>query len=335
MNYNTFKKKTVQEIEKQLPPGRKIRLDTVTKLNGNELDAIIITDESSNAFPTLYFRDLYELHRRGMTFDEVIQMAMDSFNVRSYAMNMDIDEVYSFDKIADRLCCRLINTLSNKRMLKNIPSMPFHDLSVVFYLSYENAGEHAIITVDNTMMEYWEKTPADLIDLAQINTMRLNSLTLYSLNDLVSELAEDGSGENEIRKTEIGETEAGETIIRETESAEIETGKTETQTLTKEQSKDATVSALCDVIVITGRYRRNGAVYMLDSELLDSLCESFDDDLVLIPSSIHEVLAAPSKSIECSRINELIRSVNRTAVSPMEILSDHAYIYSGQMHRII
>ena len=57
---------------------------------------------------------------------------------------------------------------------------------------------------------------------------------------------------------------------------------------------------------------------------------SFD----IIPSSIHEVILIPD--ISCSReyIDEMIRDVNRRQLDPVDVLSDHVYMYRRDIGEI-
>lgn len=71
-----------------------------------------------------------------------------------------------------------------------------------------------------------------------------------------------------------------------------------------------------------------GSFNMLQKDVLKNFADSVGDDLMIIPSSIHEVLAAP---INCSptvdEYNDMIQDVNEEAVTPTDQLSDHVYIY--------
>ena len=50
-------------------------------------------------------------------------------------------------------------------------------------------------------------------------------------------------------------------------------------------------------------------------------------ELLIIPSSVHEILAMPLKEHSQESINEIIEHVNRTEVSAGDRLSDHCYFY--------
>ena len=80
----------------------------------------------------------------------------------------------------------------------------------------------------------------------------------------------------------------------------------------------------------TGIY---GASCLLYGGILDSLCQRMDSDLLVLPSSIHEVLILPALSdIDCIGLKKIIRQINREELSREDFLSDELYFYS-QMER--
>ena len=73
----------------------------------------------------------------------------------------------------------------------------------------------------------------------------------------------------------------------------------------------------------------NGAACLLYPGILKEFAARFDDDLVVLPSSIHEVLLTPLKTaFPPAELNEMIRFINRSDVPREDRLSDHIYCYS-------
>ena len=66
---------------------------------------------------------------------------------------------------------------------------------------------------------------------------------------------------------------------------------------------------------------------MLDKENLKNLASIFNSNLVIIPSSIHEVIIIPLFDCNISYVDNMVNDVNDKALLPEEILSDHAYIF--------
>ena len=58
------------------------------------------------------------------------------------------------------------------------------------------------------------------------------------------------------------------------------------------------------------------------------ISDVFRTDLMIIPSSVHEVLICPMADLShAGRFGALVREVNQTQVPPQDILSDHVYGY--------
>lgn len=82
--------------------------------------------------------------------------------------------------------------------------------------------------------------------------------------------------------------------------------------------------------VISNSKNVNGASTILYSEVLANLADKIEDDLFVLPSSIHEVIAVPASGADADALTEMVREVNATQVAENEVLSDHAYFYSRE-----
>ena len=84
------------------------------------------------------------------------------------------------------------------------------------------------------------------------------------------------------------------------------------------------------IYILTNCYRTNGATALIYEKLLAQIADSFEKDLLILPSSIHEVLIIPVDHISKSTLDHyatFIREVNETQLADDEILSDHAYYF--------
>lgn len=81
--------------------------------------------------------------------------------------------------------------------------------------------------------------------------------------------------------------------------------------------------------VLTNQEKRFGASAMLYSEKIEQLAERFGCDLLILPSSVHEVLLIPDDHVrEYAFYRQMVEEVNRTHVEPEEVLSYGLYRYS-------
>ena len=74
-----------------------------------------------------------------------------------------------------------------------------------------------------------------------------------------------------------------------------------------------------------------GASVILYEGVLQEVSEQIGGDFWVIPSSIHECLCIPTNGhVDAEALNEMIVSVNSSAVDAQEVLSDHCYIYNSK-----
>ena len=78
---------------------------------------------------------------------------------------------------------------------------------------------------------------------------------------------------------------------------------------------------------------QNGAGVIQYPGFLDQAAEALGGDFYVLPSSVHEVLlVADDGSMEIGYLEEMVRSVNETEVSPAERLSNNVYHYDSEAH---
>lgn len=97
-----------------------------------------------------------------------------------------------------------------------------------------------------------------------------------------------------------------------------------------EEVETEDLAVMKDLYVFTSEDIKFGGAALLYPERFFELASAVDSDLLLIPSSIHEIIAVPVKSGLVVDINKMIREVNAEEVEENEQLSDHAYYYDYQ-----
>ena len=87
--------------------------------------------------------------------------------------------------------------------------------------------------------------------------------------------------------------------------------------------------------VLTNTYRTNGATVLLYDDILKELSDLFEKDLIILPSSIHEVLILATDENDRQNLDHytaMVKEVNASQLQDEEILSDHAYYYCRHSH---
>ena len=87
--------------------------------------------------------------------------------------------------------------------------------------------------------------------------------------------------------------------------------------------------------VLTNQVKLNGASAMLYSDKIRELADSLQSDLIILPSSVHEVLLLPDDHEQkYDFYRQMVEEVNTTQVEPEEILSYNLYRYSREKEEI-
>ena len=87
--------------------------------------------------------------------------------------------------------------------------------------------------------------------------------------------------------------------------------------------------------VLSNSERNYGASVICYHHVIKELADELESDLILIPSSVHEIIAMPTyMGIPLDDLNGSIRLINEENLAPADVLSDHAYIYHRDKDRI-
>ncbi len=92
----------------------------------------------------------------------------------------------------------------------------------------------------------------------------------------------------------------------------------------------------CNMYVVTNSTGLNGASSVLFPEVLKKIAEKVGSDLILIPSSVHEMIAIPYMNgiMLPWGLPAMIREVNETVLADEEILSNNAYYYDAKEDKL-
>ena len=88
--------------------------------------------------------------------------------------------------------------------------------------------------------------------------------------------------------------------------------------------------------VLTNTSCINGAVCMLYPDVIKHFAENMECDLIILPSSIHEVLLMPDEGkADYNELRRLVAFINETEVSSQDRLSDQIYLYSRETEQLL
>ena len=297
LKFNDFKEEVVRALREKYD----VRVEPVVKNNGLCLTGLIVslskTIERENGIsevsPTLYAEYMYEEYKNGRTIDEIVEkitnVVENSNGCDSEIMNT-ILIVRDFEKVKEFILPYVINTELNEKQLKEIPNRQFLDLSIayrVFFNREEN--QTASILIRNGLMESWNITEEQLYETAMKNLMAEEKLiSIPSVSDMFTVL----------------------------------------KALAGNNLRDFILDSDVDnkMWVVTNRCALYGSILILNKELMSKLYRGFGKEMIVIPSSVHElILIDETEGFEINEMNQIINEINEIQLQRDEILSNHCY----------
>lgn len=299
-----------------------VKIHKVLKNNDIELDALTILNQSSNVSPTIYLNSYYEELQDGMEIGEIINEIYQLYEEHSNKLHFDVDIFKDFEKIRGRIAYKLINTKSNMKLLTDIPSVPFLDLSIVFYCLLDNdyLGS-ATALIHNIHKDMWNISTEELYEIAKQNTPKILQYELKNMNELIREILVD-----DLQKTIYERDDRYDENCNMPGPEEVADGLLKDISSAREQ---------ISMYVLTNKQRTNGAACILYENVMEEFAWSVGEDLFVLPSSVHEVILVPAvRGINEEELTQMVREVNSEELDEIDILSDHVYFYSKVRNEI-
>lgn len=190
--------------------------------------------------------------------------------------------------IEENVLMKLINTGMNQELLAHCPHREIMDLSVVYYWAVAMDEEGmATSLITDENVGRIHATEEELFELATKNAKRLLPTMVKELGTFL------GFSMNDLP---LGEDFASAKLGHE-------------------------------IFLVTNEKVLNGAVAMLDDEVLHTLAEHVGGNLHILPSSIHEVLAVKAQEGQEKELAQMVRNINEAEVPLEGRLSDNVYFY--------
>lgn len=292
MTYEEFKNIIIEKMQHLLPPDASIHIQTIIKNNGLKLDGLTISDSGSNISPTIFLNYYFEKQAYFPDFNAICKDILLTYEHNKTSEYLDVSFFTDYNIVKDHLAYRLINYEKNKELLSTVPHVRYLDLAIVFYclLSISKKG-HATILIHKNHLKLWKISAAELYQLTCFTTPRILPYDFRNMTSLFSELF-------------------GETSLSKQDAANAKT-------------------LFCPMYILTNIQKLFGACCMLYPHLLEHISDKLRSDLFILPSSIHELIILPAADrSHFEELSDMVEEINRSELSPDEILSSRVYYYS-------
>lgn len=291
-----FGNKICKALKESMGAGYDAAYKEVTKNNGVCLHAIMINKKGSNVSPAIYIDELYGDYEEGRSFGDIVYDILCVYQRNAREIRMDMEFFTHFERVKDRVLYKLIHKESNINLLTDIPYIEWNDLALVFYYSFEDERfGKATILIRNSHLNMWKISQSVLYENAKKNMLRLRPEEMLPIKQIISEIL---------------------------------TQNSVSYTVSEHEPEVA-------MYVLSNRERLYGAAALLYAESLKELAGKLNKNLIILPSSVHEVLLVPDDGMtEKDFFKEMVKEVNDSQVEPEERLSYNIYHYDRVLEKI-
>lgn len=304
MDYTAFLETVKQALMQKLGEGQDLLIRPVPKNNGVILDGLSIHSQDSPLAPTVYLNPYYQQFKEGMPIEDICEDILGLFSENPEPNKVTEKMLADFSQMKTNVMMRLVHTDSNSEFLQDVPHIPYLDLSIIFHLFLErNAFGQMTVLIHNDLLKQWKVDEQALLRLALKNTPAAYPPQIKSMSDVMKDIARHNLGDGydeELLDQLLGQNEDNPPLY-----------------------------------VLSNQAGIYGACCILYRNILKNFADSLESDLIVIPSSIHEVLLTPyGGGLSYDYLNSMVTGINHSEVPAEDQLSDHVYLYTRTDDRI-
>ena len=288
-------------VNEFLDDGYSVYQRDIYKNNKTGYKALQIVKDGDNISPSIHMDVFYDMYVDGKDIREIAKSVIDYYNDHADGIDVDVEELYDYDKMSKKVIIRLINYEKNKEILEDCPYVMWNDLAISFrwIADYQTAGI-ATALITNREFKSWDISLEELYYQAIENMQKLFPMCIDDMEELYLQ-----SIENE--------------LIRDRVRQELQ--------------------ELCapdfPMLVLSNSKKINGATSVLYPECLKHLSEQYDGGSYILPSSVHEMILIPnSADIPEDELKNMVRQANQTAVRDEDLLSYNVYSYDAGLDEV-
>lgn len=306
MNYDSFKKHVIKTFVSFLPPEyqeSEVKIQPSFK-NNQRLDALLILPKNneSGISPTLYLQDLYARYRAG---DSLIKVMMDAAEVYRFSFK-DTVNIPTSKELEDLISSNkvkesvILQLIHTESNQEYLKSLPHREFEDLSVIyRWVVADGMAGIIITNQLLQKMRMTEKELYQYAYQNTLVMNPFVISDMNTLLCRM----------------------------------------MPIEEDQISKEMIAVNRNMIVIHNESGVYGATVMLYPELLQSVASQVKDNLYILPSSIHEIIAIPEAFANTAHngvqnLMEMVREINQTQVFVNERLSNQIYFFDKETCKV-
>ena len=305
MDYQEFRKELIAQFEKQiyqLGLDVKLGFQDVMKNNGVSMDGFVLKG-NSNVSPVVYVNQLHQEYENGTDVREMVRKILQDLERNPVIQSLDVDQCMNWERVKETVIFRVVGSEENQGYQEDYPCRHEEDLlltyQVLLKVDEEGLASYAITDLIQKRMGVTED---ELYRAAISNMPRLLPPFFENMNDTIEKMFFDQS-------------------LEETESLDI--------VLEKMQKEDG-------MYILSNAEKHYGAAVAFYPGVMDKIAQAFDRDMVVLPSSVHEMILLPYvPGVDLSDLKTMVAEINQTQVKPEEVLANQVYVYDKAEKKLI
>lgn len=166
--------------------GLEVRLVEVTKNNSVTYHGINIIVPDTNILPTIYMEPYLKAYEQELSLEEITEKIINVWEREKEHTHLDVEWFRDFEQAKESVAYKLINYEANRKLLENVPYVPFLNLAKVFYVAvYSEGFGNGSILIHNNHQQLWGVTTEELNEIATENTPKLFPAEIISLEEIL------------------------------------------------------------------------------------------------------------------------------------------------------
>lgn len=191
MNYQQFVMALKTKVADILGESATVTIHTALKNNGYERVGLTISEKHINLSPTIYLEEYFKYFEDDDSINDIADSILHVYHEVRFDHSWQVHTISNFELIKEKIVYKIIHAPQNETLLKTLPSLPYLDFAVVFYILFEvDDNGTATIPVTEDLLRLWNTSLKELFHIAMKNTPKLLPPVFKPMRIVVEELLE-------------------------------------------------------------------------------------------------------------------------------------------------
>ncbi|HJC23252.1 MAG TPA: hypothetical protein H9761_06055 [Candidatus Eisenbergiella merdavium] len=286
----------MDELEKMLGEDYWMEYKEMEKGNGKIYHGILIVKEAEDIGPLVYIDYYMKKYQEGsLTIPEIASAIVYQISQHPAPVSAMERIQNHYEEIKGEIRTAVCNYVANEADLVYIPHKKLLDLAVFYYIPLKGKnGWDGVLRISHKLLKNWDVSEEEMIKQAEANFRRLEDCSVISARSFV---------ENMLIKY---------------------IGKRRYKMLKKKKPRLLDIKAR----IVSNKEHYWGACFLANNSVLQCLADSLQDDLIIIPLSVHEIIVQRRRDYNTVPVTTIdLEEINKEEVAKEDRLSNNIYLF--------